>query len=52
VFRHNASRLLGDQDHLRENLYRYLDGFSDAVRDIFDRFDFHTRELGARASNG
>ena len=48
----DLKKLLGDQDHLRENLYRYLDGFSDAVRDIFERFDVHTRELGARASNG
>ncbi len=35
--------LLGDQDHIRENLYRYIEGFSAAVRDIFERFDFHTQ---------
>lgn len=39
----DLKKLLGDQDHLRENLYRYLDGFSEAVRDIFERFDFHTQ---------
>ena len=39
----DLKKLLGDQDHLRENLYRYLEGFSDAVRDIFERFDFHTQ---------
>jgi type I restriction enzyme M protein len=33
--------LAGDQDHIRENLYKYIEGFSPAVRDIFERFDFH-----------
>jgi len=37
----DMKKLAGDQDHLRENLYKYLDAFSPAVRDIFDRFDFH-----------
>jgi len=32
--------LMGDQDHIRENLYGYLGGFSAAVRDIFERFEF------------
>ncbi|MBX3713804.1 MAG: SAM-dependent DNA methyltransferase [Lysobacter sp.] len=32
--------LLGDQDHIRQNLYAYLQGFSPEVRDIFDRFEF------------
>jgi type I restriction enzyme M protein len=35
--------LMGDQDHIRENLYGYLTGFSPAVRDIFERFEFHTQ---------
>jgi type I restriction enzyme M protein len=35
--------LLGDQDHLRQNLYAYLQAFSPAARDIFERFDFHTQ---------
>ena len=35
--------LLGDQDHIRQNLYSYIQGFSPAVRDIFERFDFHTQ---------
>ena len=39
----DLKKLLGDQDHLRENFYRYLDGFSDAVRDLFERFDFRTQ---------
>lgn len=35
--------LLGDQDHIRQNLYAYLQAFSPAARDIFERFDFHTQ---------
>ena len=35
--------LLGDQDHLAENLRSYLQAFAPAVRDIFERFDFHTQ---------
>ncbi|WP_454763233.1 type I restriction-modification system subunit M [Cupriavidus campinensis] len=35
-------KLLGDQDHIRKNLYAYIQGFSPAARDIFERFDFHT----------
>ncbi|MGN6121214.1 MAG: type I restriction-modification system subunit M [Rhodanobacter sp.] len=35
--------LLGDQDHIRQNLYNYIQGFSPAVRDIFERFDFFTQ---------
>ncbi|MBL0353202.1 MAG: SAM-dependent DNA methyltransferase [Dechloromonas sp.] len=36
-------KLLGDQDHIRENLYAYIQGFSPAARDIFERFDFYTQ---------
>ncbi|CAH1748286.1 Type I restriction-modification system, DNA-methyltransferase subunit M [Thauera humireducens] len=32
--------LAGDQDHLRANLYAYIQGFAPDVRDIFERFDF------------
>ncbi|MGN6261203.1 MAG: type I restriction-modification system subunit M [Ralstonia sp.] len=35
-------KLLGDQDHIRQNLYAYLQAFSPAARDIFERFDLHT----------
>lgn len=35
--------LLGDQDHIAENLRSYLQAFSPAVRDVFERFDFHTQ---------
>ncbi|MCX4176701.1 MULTISPECIES: type I restriction-modification system subunit M [Paraburkholderia] len=35
--------LLGDQDHIRQNLYAYIQAFSPAARDIFERFDFYTQ---------
>ena len=35
--------VLGDQDHISTNLYAYIQGFSPAVRDIFERFDFLTQ---------
>ena len=38
----DLAKLLGDQDHIRENLYAYIQGFSPAARDIFERFDFYT----------
>ena len=36
----DLGKLLGDQDHIRQNLYAYIQGFSPAARDIFERFDF------------
>src|SRR3954469_6641864 len=33
--------LMGDQDHIGENLRAYMQAFSPAVRDIFESFDFH-----------
>lgn len=36
-------KLMGDQDHIRENLYSYIQAFSPAVRDVFEHFDFHTQ---------
>jgi type I restriction enzyme M protein len=35
--------LMGDQDHIRENLYSYINAFSPEVRDIFESFEFHTQ---------
>lgn len=35
--------LMGDQDHIAENLFAYIQAFSAAVRDIFERFEFHTQ---------
>jgi type I restriction enzyme M protein len=34
-------KLVGDQDHIRENLFSYIRAFSPNVRDIFERFKFH-----------
>ncbi|MGC4076845.1 MAG: class I SAM-dependent DNA methyltransferase [Rubrivivax sp.] len=39
----DLGKLLGDQDHIRQNLYAYVQGFSPAARDIFERFDFFTQ---------
>jgi type I restriction enzyme M protein len=39
----DLKKLMGDQDHIGENLRKYLQGFSPAVRDIFERFEFHTQ---------
>ncbi|MEN5118635.1 class I SAM-dependent DNA methyltransferase [Luteimonas sp. TWI662] len=39
----NLQTLLGDQDHIRENLYAYIQGFSPEARDIFERFDIYNQ---------
>lgn len=39
----DMKKLMGDQDHIRENLYSYVQAFSPEVRDIFEHFDFHTQ---------
>ena len=39
----DMKKLMGDQDHIKENLYAYVQAFSPAVRDIFECFDFHTQ---------
>lgn len=36
-------KLMGDQDHISQNLYAYVQAFSPAVRDIFERFSFSTQ---------
>lgn len=33
--------LMGDSDHIGENLRAYMQAFSPAVRDIFESFEFH-----------
>lgn len=33
-------RLIGDQDHIRQNLEAYIQSFSPEVRDIFEHFEF------------
>lgn len=35
-------KLMGAQDHIRENLFAYVQAFSPAVRDIFECFDSQT----------
>ena len=39
----DMGKLMGDQDHIRENLFAYIQAFSPAARDIFERFDFATQ---------
>ncbi len=39
----DLKKLLGDQDNVGVNLRSYIDAFSPAVRDIFERFEFHTQ---------
>ena len=47
----DLTTLLGDQDHIRQNIYEYLDGFSPEARDIFERFDFHAQVERLAKSN-
>ena len=35
--------LMGDQDHIKENLFAYIQAFSPPVRDIFESFDVATQ---------
>ena len=39
----DMKKLMGDQDHIKENLFAYMQAFSSSVRDIFESFDFHTQ---------
>ena len=39
----DMKKLMGDQDNIGENLQAYIQAFSPAVRDIFEKFDFHTQ---------
>ncbi|WP_027358259.1 type I restriction-modification system subunit M [Desulforegula conservatrix] len=39
----DMKKLMGDQDHIRQNLEQYIQAFSPSVRDIFERFDFYTQ---------
>ncbi len=39
----DLKKLMGDQDHIGENLRAYVQGFSPAVRDIFESFEIHTQ---------
>jgi type I restriction enzyme M protein len=37
----DLKKLMGDQDHIGENLRSYIHAFSPVVRDIFEHFEFH-----------
>ncbi|XAO71336.1 MAG: type I restriction-modification system subunit M N-terminal domain-containing protein [Acetobacteraceae bacterium] len=39
----DLEKLLGDQDHIRQNLYNYIQAFSDSAGDIFESFDFYVQ---------
>ncbi|WP_395330749.1 class I SAM-dependent DNA methyltransferase [Novosphingobium sp. BL-8H] len=39
----DLGKLMGDQDNIAANLLQYVDGFSPAVRDIFEQFEFHAK---------
>ena len=39
----DLKKLMGDQDHIGENLRAYMQAFSPPVRDIFERFEFHSQ---------
>jgi type I restriction enzyme M protein len=39
----DMKKLMGDQDHIRENLFAYIQAFAPAVRDIFERFEFYVQ---------
>ena len=39
----DLKKLRGDPDHIAQNLFSYVQAFSPAVRDVFERFEFHTQ---------
>ena len=39
----DMKKLMGDQYHIKENLFAYIQAFSPSARDIFERFDFYTQ---------
>ena len=39
----DMKKLVGDADHIKENLYAYIQAFSADVRDIFECFDFYVQ---------
>ena len=49
--RFTFDKLLGDADHLQSNLLDYLNGFSPAARDIFEKYDFHNQIARLDAAN-
>jgi type I restriction enzyme M protein len=47
----DMAKLMGDPSNVAQNLYAYIQGFSPAVRDIFEQFDFATH-IDRLAKNG
>jgi type I restriction enzyme M protein len=39
----DLKKIAGSPDDVADNLRRYIDGFSDSVRDVVERFEFHTQ---------
>jgi len=39
----DLKKLLGDPDHIAHNLFTYVQGFSQEVRDIFEHFEFQAQ---------
>lgn len=39
----DMKKLVGDPDHIAQNLYSYIQGFSAEVRDIFEHFEFQAQ---------
>jgi len=39
----DLKKLMGDQDHIGENLRSYIQAFSAPVREIVERFEFHAQ---------
>ena len=40
----DMKKLMGDQDHIKENLFAYMQAFSPTVRDIFESFRSRERK--------
>lgn len=47
----DLAKLVGDQDNIGTNLLSYIQGFSPAVRDIFEQFEF-VAQIDRLAKNG
>lgn len=39
----DMKKLMGDPDNISANLFSYIQGFSESVRDVFDHFEFNTQ---------
>jgi type I restriction enzyme M protein len=39
----DLKKLLGDSEHIAQNLFSYVQAFSPSVRDVFERFEFHVQ---------